>query len=509
MQSLNVSRLLSGLLSGVLLLLAAGCNEEEFLNRVPPQRYTPNNFFETEEQIRDATVGMYPLARGLYTGAIFNYAELRSDNTTFEYNALDRGRMATEEIDYFLMNATNNLHENIYDPLYTGIARANYIIDRIEEVPFDDPELKLAREAEAYFFRGFFHYLLTLHFGPVVPRLEPLSDDGESLIGLERLPIETVYEMSVVPDLEFAIEHLPVAWDRDQIGRVTRGAARMALAKAHFARRDFAAALPLLDAIVASGSYRLLDNFRDVFFQDNNDEIIWAAQFDAGANQGSEWMFDWIPRSGDDISLEKERANTGFNIPTNSLIEAFEADDERFTATIGFYDSDPNDATNPLIPYSRKFLTIPFPQQGGTDVDFPIFRYADVLLMQAEALVETQGGLPNQAFENINRLRARAGLPFFYPGNPNPALDIATTEDLLAAVRQERRVELAYEASRTYDLRRYGTFVETMMAHGEEQKELQEFLDPFPDAYTNIRELLAIPPQEVLLYGYEQNPGWN
>jgi hypothetical protein len=246
-----------------------------------------------------------------------------------------------------------------------------------------------------------------------------------------------------------------------------------------------------------------------VFFTDNNDEIIYAGQFDAGAGQGSEFMFDWVPRSGDDISQDKDRANTGFNIPTCSLIEAFEEGDERFGATIGFYDSDPADATNEIIPYSRKFLPIPFPQAGGVDVDFPIFRYADALLMQAEALIEVEGGLPNQAFENINRLRARAGLPFFFPGNPDPALDIQTTEDLRAAVKQERRVELAYEASRTYDLRRYGTFVETMLAHGEVQKEKQsEFLDELPEAYTNIRQLLAIPPQEVLLYGYEQNPGW-
>ena len=496
------------LLLGLVLLLAAGCNEEEFLNRVPADRYTPNNFYETEEQIRDATVGLYPLARGLYTGAIFQYAELRSDNTTFEFNQLDRGRSGTEEIDYFLMNSSNGLHNNIYDPLYTGIARANYIIDRIGDVPFESSELKSQREAEAYFFRGFYHYLLTLHFGEVVVQTEPLRDDGESLIGRDRQPIDEVYAQSVVPDLTFAIDNLPVSWPSDEVGRVTRGAAQMALAKAHFARRDFAAALPLLNDLVGSGTYRLLDDFSEVFFTDNNEEIIYAAQFDAGAGQGSEFMFDWLPRSGSDISLDKDRANAGFNIPTESLIDAFEEGDQRFEATIGFYDSDPNDATNEVIPYSRKFLTIPFPQAGGTDVDFPIFRYADALLMQAEALVEVEGGLPNMAFENINRLRARAGLPFFFPGNPNPDLDIQTTEDLAAAIRQERRVELAYEASRTYDLRRYGTFIETMLAHGEEQKAQQEFLDALPEAYTNIRPLLAIPINEVLLYGYRQNPGW-
>lgn len=506
---MNQPTLFHSLLFGAFLLaLTTGCNEEEFLNRTPPDRYTPNNFYETQEQIRDATIGLYPLARGLYTGALFNYAELRSDNTTFEFNALDRGRLNTEEIDYFLLTAGDNFHSNIYDPLYTGIARANYIIDRIDEVPFEEADEKSQRTAEAYFFRGLYHYLLTLHFGPVVVQLEPLADDGESLIGLQRQAVAEVYDQTVIPDLTFAIENLPTEWPSEQTGRVTRGAAQMALAKAYFARRDFSAALPLLDDLIQSGTYQLLDNFEDVFFTDNNAEIIYAAQFDAGAGQGSEFMFDWIPRSGSEISQDKDRAATAFNIPTTSLIEAFEEGDERFEATIGFYDSDPNDATNEVVPYSRKFFTVPFPQQGGTDVDFPIFRYADVLLMQAEALVEVEGGLPNMAFENINRLRARAGLPFFFPGNPDSTLNIQTTEDLSRAIQQERRVELAYEASRTYDLRRYGTFVQTMLAHGQVQKQEQEFLDALPEAYTNIRELLAIPAREVLLYGYQQNPGW-
>jgi hypothetical protein len=375
-------------------------------------------------------------------------------------------------------------------------------------VDFDDEQLKQYREAEAYFFRGLYHYLLTLHFGDIIPRTEPIEGDGSSLIGLQRQPIEQVYNNVIVPDLEFAIENLPDEWDEEQTGRVTKGAARMALAKAYFARRDFAAALPHLNAIVSSGQYQLLDDFKSVFTIDNNSEIIFAGQQDAGVGQGANWMFDWIPRSGTEISQGRERAATGFNIPTQSLIDAFEEGDERFEVTIGFYDSDPEDATNEVIPYSRKFLTIPFPQEGGIDVDVPIFRYADALLMQAEALIQVEGGLPNQAFENINRLRARAGLPFFYPGNPNPDLDIRTTGDLQAAVRQERRVELAYEAERTYDLRRYGNFEEVMRAHGQVQKERQDFLDDIPEAYTEFRELMAIPLQEVQLYGYRQNPGW-
>lgn len=489
-------------------LTYASCNEDELLDLEPPGRYTPDNFYQTEDQIRDATITFYPLARGLFTSELNDYGELRSDNTTFEYNNDDRGRVRTEEIDYFLLTASSPIHGNLYGPLYTGILRANFVLQRIDEVAFVDEELREQRRGEALFFRGFFHYLLTLHFGAVVPQTSPVEDAGNSVIGLQRQPVETVYSEVVVPDLQGAIDRLPDAWPAEQVGRVTRGAALMAMAKAHFARRDFSAALPFLNELVSSNNYQLMDDFSSVFTVDNNPEIIYSAQFDAGVGQGAVWMFDWLPRSGDAISLEKDRATTGFNIPTTSLVEAFEEGDERFEASIGFYDSDPNDATNEVIPYSRKFLTLPFPQEGGTDVDYPIFRYADALLMQAEALVETEGGLPNRAFENINRLRARAGLPFFYPGNPDSTLNIQTTEDLSNAIKQERRVELAFEGSRTYDLRRYGTFVETMLAHGKVQKEMQPFLDDIPEAYTEIRPLLAIPQRQVELFGYEQNPSW-
>ncbi|MEL7162029.1 MAG: RagB/SusD family nutrient uptake outer membrane protein, partial [Bacteroidota bacterium] len=200
----------------------------------------------------------------------------------------------------------------------------------------------------------------------------------------------------------------------------------------------------------------------------------------------------------------------GFNIPTCDLIDAYEPGDRRFDLSIGLYEDGKNNPNTDSIYYSIKFLELPFPTQGGIDVDFPIFRYADALLMQAEALVETEGGLPNQVFESLNSLRARAGLGFYFPGNPNPDLDLQTTEALREAIRRERRVELAFENHRSYDLRRYGIWEETMRAHGAVQKEKQAyFLDDFPEAYTEFKELLAIPPQQVELYGYTQNPGWD
>ena len=95
------------LVAAAVVLLAAGCNEEEFLDRTPFGGYTANNFFETEFQITEATTGLYPLSRGLNANTLWQSQEFRSDNTTLQYNPNDRGGTATEEIDYFVLNSSS------------------------------------------------------------------------------------------------------------------------------------------------------------------------------------------------------------------------------------------------------------------------------------------------------------------------------------------------------------------------------------------------------------------
>lgn len=502
------NNILSLFMAAAIVVLTVGCNEEEFLDRAPFGTYTANNFYETEAQITEATTGLYPLSRGLNANTLWQSQEFRSDNTTLQYNPNDRGGTATEEIDYFVLNSSSPIHSNIYNTCYTGISRANYILDRINEAVFENEDNRSLREGEALFFRAYYHYILVQHFGDVIIMNEPVRDDGTSLIGLERDPESEVLEQLIIPDLEVAINALPVEWERLEKGRVTQGAAQTLLAKVYMYRKDFAAALPVLNDIINSGTYRLQDNFRAVFdpLTEDNEEIIWASQFDAGAGQGSGFFLNWLPyTSGTDLTegiFIGSRA--GLNMPTQDMIRAFEPGDQRLEASIGFYDPEGEDP----VPYVRKFVFPPV-IQGGTDTDFPIFRYADVLLLQAEALLEVEGGLPNQVFETLNRLRARAGLPFYFPGNPVPELDLSTTEALQEAVRKERRVELAFENKRWEDLIRFDILEETMIAHGEEQKEIQAFfLDAFPEAYQEIRPLLAIPANEILLFNYRQNAGW-
>lgn len=511
---MRINKKIIVLFSALTTLLAVGCNEDEFLNYQPQGRYSVENFFQTEEQARGAVNGTYVQLRGLYNVALYRTVEMRSDNTTFIPNPDDRGSLAVEEIDYFALTSSSGIHSNVWGPAYRGISKTNYILELIDPIPFADEADKVAIKGQAAFLRAFYYYILTQTFGDVVPvtTIIESEDQAAEILALRRAPREEIISQIIIPDLELAINSLPEVWGVTNRGRATRAAAQMLLAKVYFADQNYVAAIPLLQEIIDSGLYSIEPNFRDVFAPGNQEspEIIFANQFSVAAGQGAGFFINWLPyQSGQSLTqgIFVSPSAASKNIPTKDLIAAFEPGDRRFAGSIAYYDEDPDDPDNELIPYSTKYFFPPV-TQGGSDQNYPVFRYADVILMQAEALLETEGGISNQVFEYVNLIRTRAGLPLYFPGNPVPELDISTEEDLRRAIRRERRVELAFENHRWWDLQRYGNLVEVMTVHGAEQRACQDYLDPFADAYQNIRILYAVPFNEVERYGYTQNPGW-
>lgn len=495
---------------GAALTLAA-CGEE-FLDRTPLNSYTFSNFWENEFQITQAVNALYPSIRGDYTGELWQLGEFRSDNTTYQINTADRGAIRTEEIDYFLSNSAMAPANGLWNGAYATISRANLILESIGEADFGgDEELRAQREAETRFVRAFMYWQLTRNFGDAILILEPEFEEAE-LLEFDRVPVAQIYDEAILPDLAVAIDNLPVAWPATETGRATRGAAQMLLAKAHFSRADFAAALPVLEAIVDEGEYALFPDYRGLFApeNENNEEIIFAGEFSVSAGQGANWMINWVPlNTGNELTgggnAPAVGPRAGFNLPTRSLVEAYPAGDRRFGATIGLLTTSGGDS----IYYNRKFLFTPLP----SDVDFPIFRYGEVLLMLAEAQLEVTGDVPDEGIEAINLIRARAGLSFVFPGNPDSTLDVSTPAQFREVLQQERRLELALEHKRWYDLLRYDAtgsldLEAFMRAHGEEQREYQDFLDNFPEAYQDIPRLYPIPNQQVIQFGYEQNPGY-
>ena len=501
---------LSAGLPALLLFFGVGCSED-YLDLAPTANYTTENYFENERQITEAVNATYPIIRGLTVGSYWIFDEFRSDNTTFQYDPSNRGNEAYERIDYFQADATNGTLGNIFRSSYTNITRTNYILQNIAAAEFEEEANRVIREAEARFVRAYMYTQLTKFYGavPLVDRV--LTDEAEA-VTIRRSSVDDIYAQLVIPDYEFAIANLPDVWDADNRGRASAHAARIGLAKAHFQRRDYAAALPLLNAVIESGDHALTQSYADLFDpaqEEENPEIIFAAQSDVSSGFGAGFFINWLPLNSQFAVTQSDLqilGGAGRQIPTCDMVAAYEPGDRRFDVSVGIYVEDPE--MPDTVYYIQKYFTPPL-LLGGSDVDYPIFRYADVLLMRAEALLETQGGLPNEVFTTLNALRARANLPLYFPGNPDPALDLNTEEQLRSALRRERRVELAFEGGRYYDLVRYGTLEEVMRKHGEEQLVKQaEFLEDLGPVYSNITELIGLPAQQVLLYGYAQNPGW-
>ena len=498
-------------LTVVLILLTGVSCSEDYLDLAPNSNYTTENFFENEQQITEAVNATYPIIRGLHLNNYWVFDEFRSDNTTFQYDPSNRGNEAYERIDYFQADATNGTIGAIFRSSYTNISRVNHILENIGEAVFDNEANRIVREAEARFVRAYMYAQLTKFYG-AVPIVDKVLKDEAAAVAVRQSSVDEVYAQIIVPDYEFAIANLPDVWDTNNRGRAGAHAARVGLAKAYFQRRDYASALPLLNEVVASGDFMLTQNYADLFDpmqEETNREIIFAAQNSVSAGFGGGFFINWLPLQSQFAVTQSDVQilnNAGRQIPTCDMVAAYEPGDRRFEVSVGLYVEDP--AMPDTVYYIQKYFTPPLPL-GGSDTDYPIFRYADVLLMQAEALLETRGGLVNEVFTTLNALRARANLPLYFPGNPNPDLDLSTEEQLRQALRQERRIELAFEGGRYYDLVRYGTLEEVMRKHGEEQLVKQaEFLEGLGPVYENITELIGLPAQQVLLYGYEQNPGW-
>ena len=505
-------RFLSGMLVCGTLLAGTGCSHD-FLDLEPQNGFTAENFWKTERQITQAVNGGYTTMRGIVTGPLWRLGEYRSDNTTFTENPTDRGQAGIWGDDLFVTGSSVAGASDMWSSCYNGISRTNLVLDNIETADFGTPAgpdeaLRTQRRAEARFFRAFFYWMLVRNFGDV-PVVLKTDFDEASLITKDRRPVDEVYADALIPDVEYAIANLPVSYPSTEIGRVTKGAARMLLAHAYFTRRNFAAAIPVLDSVIGGGQYQLSPNYADVFSPDNtrNREIILAAQFDASVGQAANYFLNWLPQnSGTALTGSANiTASAGQNRPTRDLYQAYGPDDPRRDISIGVYLRGRD-----TFLYPKKLIPPPPISGNAQSGDFPVFRYADALLMRAEALVETSagGGLPDQAFLDVNAVRGRVGLGLAFPGNPDPELDLQTADALRQFIRNERRLELALENYRWYDLVRYGTVQEVMRTHGESLKTYQPYARTFPNAFTNIPELFPLPLSQVQTYGYPQNPGY-
>lgn len=441
---------------------------DDFTDLAPISNRNEADFYKSSDDFEVAINASYSgmQSTGIYGRGYWTMFEMRSDNTDQGPDATGLARQYTE-INSFTEDALNEQVTSVWSESYKVISNCNVILSRIDGVEMD-ASLKSRITGEALFIRSLMFYHLAIAFGNIPLQLEPFVSGDE----LTQVDQTTVLNQLIV-DLAEAEAGLPVAYSGSDIGRATKGAAATLLAKVLLTTGDDAAAATVLRRIISDYGYELLDDYADLWGvgNENNAESIFEIQFiSGGIGQGSLFTNDFSPST--DLQTG---SGFGRNRPTISLMEAYEEDDLRYDPSMD--DTYVNlEGETIEARYVKKFWSDPA-IENDSDINFVVFRYADVLLMLAEALGET-----GESYDLINEVRQRAGLA---------DIDASTPGSFEEKLLNERRVELAFENHRWPDLKRFNA--------ESKIQEAESFI-------TATREYFYIPQREIDINpNFEQN----
>ena len=473
------------------IFVTTGCNQD-FLN-VSPQGEQPNEqFWVSGEDAAKAVNAMYANLRVWQQVAFAAIAaeSLGSDDT--EKGSSPSDATFLNSYDNFTVTSTEGQLLDFWTGQYQSINLANQVLDNIPPISMDET-LKQRYLAEAKFIRAYGYFRLVRAFGGVPLRLHVPKDASE--YNLPRASREEVYA-AVEQDLTEASNVLPPSYTGADIGRATKGAALALHAKVAMYQNKWADVLNYTNQVMSLG-YSLLPNFEKIFRVENENSAESIFEIQAaiipGNPEASNSQYSQVQGVRGSVG-----GGWGFNVPTANLAASFEPGDPRRDAAIIFRgettpegDPIPADGDNPM--YNQKSY-VPFSQyvagyNEGAQQNIRVLRYADVLLMNAEANNEL--GNTGEALASLEMVRARAR------GNdPSVLPEITTTDqaELRQAIWNERRSELALEFDRYFDVIRQG--------RGE------EIFGPLGwDAHN---EIWPIPQKEIDLSAgiLEQNPGY-
>ena len=486
------------LLTGAFL---TGCNDD-FLTIIPETQLSSTIFFTKEADFQQAVNAAYVPLRTIFNDRAWLLGEMHSDNTYYGRNPLFGATEQQEDIADFAIptanGVTSNTHVlNQYRQDYLIIARANQVLAAIDAVDFA-AESKNNLKGQAMFLRAFAYFELVRYFGKVPLHLTPVNNREEAVLPLSSE--EEIYAQ-IVKDLTEAIPLL-LPKSKQEAGRVTSGAARTLLANVYINQKKWAEAETLLREVVTSNEYALIPNYADAFSTStgnkNNKESVFEVQFlEGSAGLNGNFIYQFLPRpmTSTELVTITNTANPqaldaeGNNIPTPDIIAAYEPGDVRKDVSIGYVTLSGSERSNKVYPYIKKYAK-PHALHNNTGTNWPVYRYSEVLLFLAEALNEQ--GKTGEAATFLNQVRSRAGLG-------------EATGDLREAILQERRVELAFENKRWFDLVRTGRAIEVITAYGNRIKAnpqayyYPEGRAPRSNAFSNISLYYALPADEAAL----------
>ncbi|MDX1909070.1 MAG: RagB/SusD family nutrient uptake outer membrane protein [Bacteroidia bacterium] len=474
-------------------LMLGGCFNE-FLEVKPLGQLTSDNFFQTEEHAVWATNAAYEQLRS-WDVHVFSYLGL----TDILSDDADKGSTPSDatfllELDNFTFDPGNLAIATVWKGYYRGIFRANIAIQKIPAIEMDEA-LKARLIAECQFLRAYYYLNLVRWFGDLPLVTEPLPQEEYKQ---NRVPAAAIYAQ-IIQDLEAAAAVLPErsAYAGADAGRATRGAALGMLARAYLTQGNMALALQYAEAVINSGEYALLPDYAGIFLPEgeNSEESLFEIQAAAFETGGGGTQYNEVQGVRGTPNL-----GWGFNRPSDDLLQSYEPGDPRREATILYVGEVLPDGSaivqdNPGIfgeRYNQKaWIPTGAGGNGNGGGNIRVLRYADILLIAAEALNELGRSAEALPYLNAVRARARAGSIFVLK-------DVTTTDQatLRTLIWRERRAELAMEQGRWFDLQRQGRAGTVMQALGK-------------NFVTGKHELLPLPQSEIDISGtLTQNPGY-
>lgn len=460
------------LLACFLAVLSAGC--KTYLDEPLLGNYSDGTFFKTEAQAILAMNAAYtPLTFSSDRNRLWVFGDVASDDAAKGGDPGDQADIGL--IDDFRVFPSNGAVESQWGELYEGIARCNQLLVRVPGIAMTEA-VKTRFLGEARFLRAMYYFYLVNIYGPVPLLLEPKNADQ---LQIPQSPVATIYEQGIEPDLQEAIRNLPATQEGGNVGRATKGAATALLAKAYLYQQKWQQAATTAGQVQGIGNYALLpvhnQNFNQAF--KNNREAVFSVQHLTGQVPftGNRLNQYFAPRPGENGYF--------FNVPTPGFVAEFEKINATTNGSVVVFDPrldytvsragtlwlngepfDPGWSPTGFLnkKHVQPLAEIPASNKGDGNLNYVAIRFADVLLMQAEALNEL--GRSAEALPFLNQVRKRAresygndpALAKTVPAGLLPEVTTTAQQSLREAIRHERRVELGFEFHRYFDLMRYG-----------------------------------------------------
>lgn len=484
------------LLLGAALLLS--CTELEV---TPTSFVTKDNFFKTQDDAIASVTAVYaslniePGDQSLFGRNLYFLTDMGSDYAAAGVSATNPQVRAISSLTH---DATSDRVQLAWKQIYTGINRANIAIDNIPNVQSTEA-IKTRLINEAKFIRALLYFQAVRLWGGVPLVLHEPTSININDLKIGRSSVNEVYAQ-IILDLTDA-EALPPSYTGKDVGRATSGAAKAILTKVYLTRKDWPNAILKAKEVINGGyGYALFENFADVYnkTKKNGKEHIFSVQFEPN-----------LASNGSSGSTFQATSFTGFTAtePADIISDVAlfydiyaEGDTRR---DVSYKKQLFNPATGSLYTFPKpifgKYLDVTnLAAPSNVAINFPIIRYADILLSLAEAINE-QSGPTSEVFELVNQVRRRAfGIAI---NTPDATVDLAsdlTTDQLREAIREERKKEFVQEGQRWYDLVRWGTLVtEVKKVTAKNTVSERNNLYPIPQSERNINP-----------DGLPQNPGY-